>query len=989
MTDDLRACPTCRTPLPIQAHFCLNCGAPTPTEPGVPPRAAPTGAVEVSRLTQALASVYRVERVLGEGGMATVYVAEDPKHRRRVAVKVMRPELAETLGTERFLREVEIAAQLSHPHILPVFDSGSADGFLYYVMPLVEGESLPARMVRERQLPVGTAVALAREVAEALAYAHERGIVHRDIKPANILLSAGHALVADFGIARAISGSGGGKALTQTGLAIGTPQYMSPEQAMGASDVDGRVDIYALGCVLYEMIAGEPPFTGPTAQAVIARSLTETARPLTTTREGLAPRVAAVVSRALAKSPADRYQTATEMAEALRAAEDQVRDGSRETPAAVSAPTGRVWLVSGVVALLVLTGFVIAGVRRGLPPWVLGLAALLVGGGGLALAFTAQAERRRGDRLPSRRFDAVLTWRNAALGGVAALAIWAMTATMLAVAPASQGAGGLKRLAILPFENQGTSDDAYFADGIVDEVRGKLAKVGQLMVIASTSANQYRNTTKTSTEIASELGVDYLLVGKVRWAGTGSVRRVQVVPELVDGRSGTTTWQQSFDAQVTDVFEMQTSIASQVAVALGTALGSTDKAELAARPTTNAAAYDRYLKGLAIASNAAAAQREAAGFFEQAVALDATFADAWARLGLAWTAVYSNGTRQAPEAHRAKEAVDRALQLDPKSGSAHMAAARYHALVDRDQAAADREMNLALATSPKNPEVLMLSAGNDLRSGRFEAALEKLARARELDPRSQPTLATMSRTLVSLHRMDEAIAVGQEAVALVPTDLNAIENLVMAHVGKGDLAPARRVVRTAIGAVPAPELVAYFAGYFELAWVLEPAEQELLFRLSPAAFDNDRAWWGQSLAILASQRGDMARARAYADSSLAMSAAQAAANPDDSQLHALYGVMLALVGRTAEAVQEGQRGVALNQGRLATDSDALYSIVQLARIYTIAGMKEAAAVEVEKLAKQKYHYTAARLRIDPTFASLKGTPRFDQLLTETSGAARK
>ena len=184
---------------------------------------------------------------------------------------------------------------------------------------------------------------MAREVAEALAYAHERGIVHRDIKPANILLSAGHALVADFGIARAISG-GGGKALTQTGLAIGTPQYMSPEQAMGASDIDGRVDIYALGCVLYEMIAGEPPFTGPTAQAVIARSLTETARPLTATREGLAPRVGAVVTQALAKSPADRFRDAREMAEALRAAEDQVRDGSRETAAAVAAPTGKAWL---------------------------------------------------------------------------------------------------------------------------------------------------------------------------------------------------------------------------------------------------------------------------------------------------------------------------------------------------------------------------------------------------------------------------------------------------------------------------------------------------------------------------------------------------------------------------------------------------------------------------------------------------------------------
>jgi serine/threonine-protein kinase len=208
----------------------------------------------------ALSDRYRVERILGEGGMATVYLAEDLKHHRKVAVKVMRPELAATLGSERFLREVEIAARLSHPHILPMYDSGEANGLLYYVMPYVEGESLHARLRRENQLPVDEAMRLAREISEALAYAHDHGIIHRDIKPANILLSAGHALVADFGIARAVGA--GGASLTQTGLAIGTPQYMSPEQATGASDVDGRTDVYAVGSILYEMIAGEAPFTG-------------------------------------------------------------------------------------------------------------------------------------------------------------------------------------------------------------------------------------------------------------------------------------------------------------------------------------------------------------------------------------------------------------------------------------------------------------------------------------------------------------------------------------------------------------------------------------------------------------------------------------------------------------------------------------------------------------------------------------------------------
>ncbi len=987
LTTAARACPACHTPLPAQAHFCLNCGTATPTEPGVPPRTAPTGAVEVSRLTRALADRYRIERVLGEGGMATVYLAEDLKHRRKVAVKVMRPELAETLGTERFLREVEIAAKLSHPHVLPVFDSGSAGDFLYYVMPYVEGESLPARLARERQLPVVEAVRLAREVAEALAYAHGQGIIHRDIKPANILLSGGHALVADFGIARALAGDG--KTLTQTGLAIGTPQYMSPEQATGSGNVDGRSDIYALGCVLYEMIAGEPPFTGPTAQAVIARSMTETARPLDGTRQGLSPRVVSVVTRALAKAPADRFQTAVALTESLAAAEDSVRTGSTETPAAGGAAGSRLWLGFGVAALIVLTAFVVSAFRRGLPPWVLGVAGVLIVGGVGTLTLTARAERRRRAGVSVRGWEALLTWRNAALGGVAALAVWAMTATVLAMGVGSGVPGGSsKRVAILPFENQGAPDDAYFADGIVDEVRGKLAKVGQLTMIASTSANQYRNTTKSAVEIARELRADYLLIGKVRWAGAaGSARRVQVVPELVDGRTGATTWQQSFDADLTDVFQMQTTIASRVAGALGAALGSADRQQLATRPTQNAAAYDLYLKGKAISSNSAIAQRQAAGFFEQAVALDSTFAEAWSLLGRSLTSVYTNGMRDPTVGRRAKEAVDRGLALGPRTAVSHLAASRYHLLVDLDPDGADREMDLALAAAPTDADVLAQSANLDLQAGRFEAALAKLTRARDLDPLSEQTLSVLLTAMVYLRRFDEAVAISREALALAPTDLGTLSWAVFAHAGSGDLAGARAVVRQAIGPTAATEVVAYLAGYNELAWVLEDRELDLLFRLTPAAFDNDRAWWGQALAIAASQRGDAVRARAYADSARQTSAEQSAANPDDAQLHALYGVMLAYLGRSAEAIREGERGVALSRTQRRTRTSP-YATFQLARIYTALGQQDNAIGILEELIEQQYTVSPGLLRLDPTFTPLRGNPRFQRLLATTPGKTR-
>ena len=228
-------------------------------------------------LKAALANHYAIERELGSGGMATVYLAEDLKHNRKVAVKVLRPDLAKALGAERFVREIKLAARLTHPHILPVFDSGEAGGFLYYVMPLVEGESLRDRLEKTRQLPVEETVQLGTEVAQALDFAHRHDVVHRDIKPENILLHDGHAVVADFGIAKAVTVAAGDNAsLTQTGVTVGTPAYMSPEQAAGEGQVDGRSDLYSLGCVLYEALVGEQPFTGPTAQAVIAKRFTMT-----------------------------------------------------------------------------------------------------------------------------------------------------------------------------------------------------------------------------------------------------------------------------------------------------------------------------------------------------------------------------------------------------------------------------------------------------------------------------------------------------------------------------------------------------------------------------------------------------------------------------------------------------------------------------------------------------------------------------------------
>ena len=319
-------------------------------------------------LVSALSGSYRLERELGAGGMATVFLAEDLKHKRKVAVKVLRPELAATLGPERFLREVTIAANLQHPHVLPLYDSGQAAGFLYYVMPFVEGTSLRQKLVREGELPVTDAVRILRDVADAMAYAHQRGVVHRDIKPENVMLSGRHALVTDFGVAKAVSEATGRQSLTTAGVALGTPTYMAPEQAAADPHTDHRADIYAFGVMAYELLTGQPPFSGPSPQAVLAAHITVPAEPVTKYRSSIPPALAALVMRCLEKKPADRLQSAEDLMpqlEAVLTPSGGMTPAATQPMTAVRAPLRRSWLVAAAVLALVAVAAGFLWRRRG------------------------------------------------------------------------------------------------------------------------------------------------------------------------------------------------------------------------------------------------------------------------------------------------------------------------------------------------------------------------------------------------------------------------------------------------------------------------------------------------------------------------------------------------------------------------------------------------------------------------------------------------
>jgi len=479
-------------------------------------------------LRGALAGAYAVERELGRGGMATVFLAEDLKHRRNVAIKVLHQEVSAQIGAERFTREVEIAARLQHPHILPLYDSGNAAGLLYYVMPLVEGESLRDRLDREKQLSQDEAVRIVTEVASALSYAHSRGVVHRDIKPENILLSGGTVVVADFGIARAMD-AGAGQSLTQTGTVVGTPAYMSTEQATGDPQIDGRSDQYSLACVLYELLVGQPPFTGPNAQAIMARHSLDVVSSPSIVRPGILDAVEDALLKALSKVPADRFATTTLFAEALAA--PSRASGYRSRPTGAGTPTSRRVLVKAVA---------------------IAASILLLGGTGAVLAALRGGNGTKGS------------------GG---------------------GDADPRRIAVLYFEHRGDSTRTqYLADGLTETLIHELSAVKALQVISANGVRPFRNasTPVGSDSLRRSLGVGTIVQGTVTEEGD----RLRVDVALVDAATGTETKSTTLERPRTELFALQDTLSRAVAEFLRLAIGEEVQLRETRAATSSVAAWE-------------------------------------------------------------------------------------------------------------------------------------------------------------------------------------------------------------------------------------------------------------------------------------------------------------------------------------------------------------------------------------------------------------
>ncbi|HET7241265.1 MAG TPA: protein kinase [Gemmatimonadales bacterium] len=672
----------------------------------------------LSLLQQALSDRYLFERELGRGGMSRVYLARDRRYEREVAVKVLDPEIATAVGAERFLREIRITAQLQHPHIVPLLESGEAAGLLYSVMPYIEGESLRDRLMARGRLAAAEAVSIACGVADALDYAHRRGVIHRDIKPENILISNGLPVVADFGIARAV-GLAGGATLTGVGFPIGTAAYMSPEQATAASPVDGRSDIYSLGCVLYEMLSGRMAFTGPTLKSVLTQQLTTDPPLVPLTQPDVTPELVAVVRRSLAKQPGDRYPTAGELAEALRGLLSSLPRLSTPVPvvpAETSGGPGR-WLVP--LALVVVAGALVLALIRG------------------------RAERDPAGPRGDSPYAA--------------------------------------SVAVLPFDNlNGDATDEYFSEGITDEIIGQLAQVESLKVISRTSVMALKGTALTLPQIAETLGVRHIVEGAVRRQGDRVRVTAELIEAATDAHLWAASFEGNLADSFRVQEEIARKVSQQLLSSIRGLRPMASAAMPARSAAFDATLRGRSLlerhdpvaldSAVAVFGEAVKADSEYAPAWSGL----ATAYSNYVVYGFAGRVELYQALADG------RRAAERAVALAPDLAEGHHALADIGALGLGPESDILNELRTAQRLMPSSADVRMAMAHTLGRNHRWDQALEESQRALALDPLSTGLRHSAIALALGARRYDLAADEARRARALVPGDIVAQELLAYA-----------------------------------------------------------------------------------------------------------------------------------------------------------------------------------------------------------------
>jgi serine/threonine protein kinase/tetratricopeptide (TPR) repeat protein len=871
---------------------------------------------------------YRIVAKIGAGGMGEVYRAHDERLDRDVAVKVLPGELtADPERLARFEREARAAAALDHPNILAVHELGVHQGRPFIVTELLEGRSFreanASRGLTNRQV-----IEAATQIAKGLAAAHEHGIVHRDLKPENLfLMTDGTAKILDFGLAKPVSPTSAPSLVAEVateimvsneGKVVGTTAYMSPEQARG-QPVDPRSDIFSFGAVLYELLTGLSPFRRLTAADTVSAVLGEDPPPVSATTSRVTPAFDGIIRRCLNKRPEDRFQSARDLGYALQAL--------------LEAPD-RAW------------------------------------------------RARSGPRIPYKPLAIVPVILAAAL----AFALLHVGYRTLLERKAASAKPTAPRLVVLPFSNLGGADEAYFADGITEEITARLAKVAGLRVISRTSAARYAGSGATMAEIGSALDVGYVLEGAVRWTRGSDAEssRIRITPQLIRVADDTHLWAETYDRTIDDVFQVQSEIAQAVVSSLGVTLLPHEQSGLAVVHTDSTDAYQAYLQGRYYEARPHYTNDDwerGMAAYQRAVELDPRFAAAWAKLARGHArAYYLREDLSAERLRTATAAADRAVELDPDSPEVRLDLGYYWMWAHRDVDRALAELDRAEQGLPNSAEVLNARGNAFVELDRLEEAVEDFRRAFELSPQDADLAADVAWVLWTLRRYPEALEAANRAIELAPdAEWSYLFKVFTYWSGYGDLAAARATLES----LPDP---GGEWGRWSWYWqdVYDGRYREALDRLAASTEPWIRTKIvarpnAQFAAFVHELMGETEQARQGYEAARAMIEAELPGHPDDPRLHSSFGIVLAALGRSDEAVAEGRRATEL----LPRSKDGFYYLpyaIDLAQIYVMVGDHERAVDQLEYLLANPSWVSVPFLENDPTWNPLRDDPSFQELL---------
>lgn len=877
-------------------------------------------------------SHYTILEKIGEGGMGVVYKAQDTKLNRVVALKFL--PLSVKMSTDaaaRFTQEAQAAAALNHPNICTVHAIEEADSQRFIVMEFIEGSTI------RQQVPfkdVNSALGAAIVIGEALQEAHSKGVVHRDIKADNIILTPkGQIKVMDFGLAK-LRGS---LKLTRTSGTIGTLAYMAPEQIQGGV-VDTRSDIFSFGVLLFEMLTGILPFRGEHEAAMMYSILNEEPESLEKYLPDPPSGLLQIMSKVLEKDANERYQSMADLVVDLRRTKRDTTNIQTVVPPASADHTAAHDLGRRTLATF-------PGKKK---MWMLGGIV-----GGLALVVTA-----------------ILLW----------------------LLPGSSTEGERKTLAVLPFENQADPEKEYFSDGITEEITTRLSGLSGLGVIARSSAKEYKKTTKPLRQIGEELGVEYVLMGTVRWSALAAEGpRVRVSPELIKVKDGLQVWSQTFEAPFSDAFGMQSNIASEVARALDVALLQPERELLSEQLTENAEAYDFYLRGIEYASRGVnrSDMETAIGLFQRAIDVDPRFAAAYAQMSIIHSDMYwFFYDRTESRVQKCRQDADKALELAPRLSEAYAAKGWYYYHCNLDYESALREFSLALKYQPNNANVFYGIAAVRRRQGMMRESVDSFKKAVSGNPRAADINRQLGETLTLLREYEEADRTYDRSILLEPKGGDAYfqkaKNLLF---WKADRAGARKAfdqgqVQDAFSRLGDQVMLGFMLeildGQYSKAWAVLKEIQ-----LPDDAVNTQFQYTPVDLlrAQLYELQADAKAARRSYEGARTQLEARLKTTPEDERLHSSLGIAYAGLGRKADAIREGNRGVEL----LPIEKEAWrgsFRLTDLAIIYTMVGEQEQALNIVEQLLSIPAEISRPLLGIDPAWRSLRGNPRFEALVGE-------